>query len=196
MNEKFLWRASCAGAENSSQIASVNTAYSCHILNRNIILEVLFDKIYRLFYIIITHFTGGGRLRSGNRLRKQIRKKIEMSHQMKRRLLWILRNVNQFIHHLFSCLPGVGHIDWRILGKATNVEDFCGTQPVKLHPDVFPWHLNICHISGDLSWKNHKSLSAPNLIIYILPLGIRGHQGACSGKNIVKKIVISRCRTK
>ena len=81
-------------------------------------------------------------------------------------------------------------------GAKTCTYGFCGTQPVKLHPDVFPWHLNICHISGDLSWKNHKSLSAPNLIIYILPLGIRGHQGACSGKNIVKKIVIPRCRTK
>ena len=58
-DQKLLWGTAGAGAENSSQIASVNTAYSCHILNRNIILEVLFDKIYRLFYIIITHFIIG-----------------------------------------------------------------------------------------------------------------------------------------
>ena len=136
MNEKFLWRVSCAGAENSSQIASVNTTYSCHILNRNIILEVLFDNLSPL-YIIITHLL----VRQAAVWQQIAQADPQKDRNVPSDEKEIALNSEKCksVHPpSFSCLPGVGHIDWRILGKATNVEDFCGTQPVKLQPRRIP----------------------------------------------------------
>ena len=61
-DQKLLRGAAGTGAENSSQITSVNTAHSGNIFDRNIILEVLFNKINRFFDILITHFAVGSRL--------------------------------------------------------------------------------------------------------------------------------------
>jgi hypothetical protein len=65
------------------------------------------------------------------------------------------------------------------------------TGPVKFQPDVFPGLFFIRPIGIDLLGNDHKSLSGTDLMGMDLSQPVSGFQRAPSGKNIVKKIMVS-----
>src|SRR5699024_3573481 len=87
-----------------------------------------------------------------------------------------------------------GRVVYRMIRReACCLDDLSGPHPVKLNPGVLPGEFCIGNIGIDLVGKDHKSLTAVNLIFPRLSFGVVGDQLPGSGYDIVEEIVIS-CR--
>ena len=86
-HQKFLRRFPDRVTENFTEITPVQTAESCDIFYRDIILEILFNKRECLFYIKIPQASILLQSHRGSRTGKIVQKQIQMSNQMKRRFV-------------------------------------------------------------------------------------------------------------
>ena len=84
-----------------SQIAAVDAATGSYIFDRDVIRKILLYEVYRFFYIVIAHFTGFYHLGRGGGTGECIQKKVGMTDQVKWRFVWVIGNIEHFVHHDF-----------------------------------------------------------------------------------------------
>ena len=111
IHQKLLRGSPHGVAKDLSEIATVDTAYAGNLLDRDIVLKILLDKIDRFLNKLVTHPAAVHRCRSRGGAGEIVQKQMEMSDQVHGGFLGMMDDV---VHLLFHQLPqflGTGMID-------------------------------------------------------------------------------------
>lgn len=181
--------------ENPAEIGAVQSAESGNAFNGYIILKVLFYVIQRFFDIEVPHPAVRCHLHGRGGPDQEIDKQVQMSDQVEGGTVFMFGNVQHFINHVFAQIFERSVIHRIFRTQSGCFDGFSGTHSVKLDPDIFPWKPGVSNVCSDLFRKDHKTLSAVDLIFMILAFKIGSHETAGTGENIVKQIVVSGCRS-
>ena len=119
------------------------------------------------------------------------RKRYKWPDQVKRRHVAVPGNVEHLLHHGFSHIVGAGVIDRCVVGEACDGQSLPYPQAVKLHPGIFPGEVLVGDIGVDLIGKDHKALSAFDLIYMGVSRCVVCIQHTRTGYNIVEQVMIA-----
>ena len=125
-----------------------------------------------------------------DRSHERINKNIEVADQMKRRLFFIVHNIEHLIAHDRLKFAVHGIIDRLIDIQARYFKGFLRPEAVKLQPAVFPGNTGIGDICGDLPWRDEKTLPGFQNRLMTVSFLIVPIKNTLSSENIVEQIVV------